>query len=96
MSLTSSDGFFAIEDEMQRQREQRESVKGKATPFRVEYRFKGGSLHWAYFTSYEDALNARDVRKCRYNIWGNPVIEWPTSRQIQAKGKRGGWSKYKV
>ncbi len=86
-------GFFAIEEQLQKQREQRESVKGKDTPFRVEFRFKGGTIHWQYFETYNDCLNA-DSKRCRYSIFGSPYVESPTSRQIQIRGPRGGWKKY--
>ena len=90
--LTNIDGFFEIEREMQKQKLQRESVEGKEKPFRVEYRYRGGSKHWVYFTNYEDALKSDCPKKCGYNIWGSPYTEWPISHQHQAKGKRGGWS----
>jgi hypothetical protein len=87
-------GFYDIENEMARQRNQLESVKGKATPYRVEFRFKG-SVQWVYFATVEEAQNAPDTLRCRYSVWGNPYTEYPSSRQIQVRGARGGWNKYK-
>jgi len=86
-------GYFAIENELQKRREQAKKVKGKDTPFRVEFRYKRGTLHWQYFETYEDCLTAEDS-SCRYSPWGNAIIERPSSRQIQIKGPRGGWKKY--
>jgi hypothetical protein len=90
------DTFMAIENEMQRQREQRESVKDKDTPFRVEYRFKTGTTHWQYYETYEDALNAEPSKRCWYDPIGRASIEYPSSQQIQKRGPRGGWSRYKT
>jgi len=91
--INHEQGYSAIEAELQKRREQYESVKGKDKPFRVEFRYRNGCKHWQYFTSYEDALKAEDTR-CRYGIYGNAIIERPSSEQIQIRGKRGGWSKY--
>ncbi len=92
--LTSSDGFFAIEDELQRRRELSEKYAGQVKLFRVEFRFKNQEKAWEYFPTCEEAESADDYVKCKYSIMGNPVIEYPKSRQVQVKGKRGGWSKY--
>ena len=87
-------GYFAIEREMQKQQEHYDSIKGKDTPFRVEFRFKKGYLRWLYFATLEEAKGAESPKKCSYNIWGCAVIESPSSRQIQIRGPRGGWKKY--
>lgn len=92
--MSDYNGFMAIEAEMQKRREQYESVKGKDTPFRVEFRYRSGSKQWQYFTTYEDCLKAEST-KCKYGIMGNAIIERPSSQQIQVRGKRGGWSKCK-
>lgn len=89
-------GFQAIEGELQRRREQYEDNKGKDTPFRVEYRFRRGSKAWEYFLSYEDAIKAPPHKSCRYGPFGNAIIEYPTSQQIQIRGVCGGWAKYKA
>ena len=86
-------GYSAIERVLEKRREQHESVKGKDTPFRVEFRYRRGTKHWQYFETYEDAMQAEDS-SCRYSIYGSAIIEHPSSRQIQVRGKRGGWSKY--
>ena len=87
------EGFFAIEREQQKRREQRESVKGKETPFRVEFRYPHGTRHYQYFETYEDALGAEDT-ECSYSPFGHARIKQPTSQQIQTQGPRGGWRKY--
>lgn len=87
-------GYIAIEKELQKRREQADSVIGKHTPYRVEFRYKGGTKHWQYFETYEDCLEAEDS-KCRYSIFGNAIIERPSSRQIQIEGPRGGWKAYR-
>lgn len=87
-------GYLAIEKEMQKRREQADSVRGKDKPFRVEFRYKGGSKHWQYFANYTDCLNAEDS-KCSYSIYGHARIEHPYFSEIQVRGKRGGYSKYK-
>lgn len=87
------EGFHRINAELERRATQRESTQGLDTPFRVEFRFKG-SKAYEYFSSYDEALRAEDYKKCTYSIYGNPVITYPSSRQIQARGKRGGWHKY--
>lgn len=86
-------GYFAIEDELQKRKEQRESVKGKETPFRVEFRYPHGTRHYQYFCTLEDAENAEDSQ-CGYSPFGHAVITHPTSRQVQVQGPRGGWKKY--
>lgn len=81
--------FYRIEEELQRRRDQCESVKGKDTPFRVEFRFKGGSKAYEYFETLEQAVNADD----HLALHGYPGgIEYPSSRQIQKRGPRGGWN----
>lgn len=93
--MSNTGNFFAIEKEMQRRKEQREKFsKLGEMPFRVEFRYRGGSKAWEYYPSYEEAENAEAQVKCRYNIYGSAVIERPSSRQLQVKGPRGGWRKY--
>jgi len=87
-------GYLAIERELQKRREQRESVKGKYTPYRVEFRYRGGTKHCQYFTNVEDARLAEDAL-CRYNVYGRAEISRPLSKQIQIQGVRGGWKKLK-
>lgn len=87
-------GYFAIEKVLQKRREHIESVKGKDTPFRVEFRYRGGTRSYQYFCTLEDAQNAEDDKVCRYSVFGNAIIESPSSRQIQVRGVRGGWKKF--
>ena len=88
--MTAS-GYLAIEAELQKRREQIDSVKGKDTPFRVEFRYRGRTRHYQYFQSKEDASGAQDSL-CSYGPFGNARIEKPTSSQVQRRGPRGGWS----
>jgi len=87
--------FIRIENELQRRREQKESMAGKENNFRVEFRFYGGSRAYEYYETLDQALNAYDYKKCSYGAWGNAIIESPSSRQIQIRGPRGGYKKYK-
>ena len=89
-----SNGYFEIESELQKRREQSESVKGKETPYRVEFRYPRGTMHYQYFTCYNDCLSADDSM-CKYNIYGSGLVVRPSSKQIQVRGPRGGWRKYK-
>jgi len=89
----SVNGYMSIERELEARREQRKSMEGKEKNFRVEFRFSGGTKHWQYFEKYEDCLVAEDS-VCRYGPFGGAIIERPTSKQIQKKGQRGGYSKY--
>jgi hypothetical protein len=88
-------GYMAIESELQQRRAQREGVKDKDTPFRVESRYSGGTLHYQYFAAYEDTMSAEDS-SCRYSPFGRAIIERPSSRQIQKRGPRGGWAPYNL
>lgn len=85
--------FLAVEDVLQSERDQRASEKGKDLQFRVEFRFGRGCCHWHYFETLEEAKNAPDSRQAKYTPFGGAVINYPTSRQIQIKGPRGGWKK---
>lgn len=85
-------GYMAIESELQKRKEQPHPKK-EDIKFRVEFRYKRGTKHWSYFTSYEEAQKAKDT-KLSYNVWGHAVIERPYHSQIQMQGKRGGWKKY--
>mgnify|MGYP003421808762 len=87
-----TEGFMAIESELQKRRRHEEVMKGKTTEYRVEFRFRRGSKRWMYFEKLEDCKNATSKR-CSYNIFGSPLIESPTSKQIQKMGPRGGWRK---
>jgi hypothetical protein len=86
-------GYLAIETELQRLRAQAQSVKGKDTPFRVEFRYPGGTKHWQYFTTVDDADQAEDS-SCTYGLTGRAYIAKPSSQQIQQRGPRGGWTKF--
>lgn len=86
-------GFDAANRELQRRREQAESVKDKDPQFRVEFRFGGASRHYQYFITHQDAL-AAEANSIQYSPWGDVIIKRPTSKQIQKKGPRGGWNKY--
>lgn len=85
--------FSAIQTEMARQQRQRELIKGKRPSFRVEFRFRRGTRHWEYYETYQECLTAPDSKVCGYSFGGS-FIEHPSSRQIQKRGPRGGWSKY--
>ena len=85
-------GYGAIERVLRSRREQAESVKGKDTPFRAEFRFSGGTKHWQYFETYTDALQGTDS-SCIYGPTGRAIVRSPTSIQIQARGPRGGWKR---
>lgn len=89
-----TNGFFEAEAELQRIRAQRDSVRGKDTPYRVEFRYRGGIKHWQYFTGLEDASKASDSL-IRCSISGREYLESPRRQQIQIRGPRGGWSPYR-
>ncbi len=83
--------FYAVENALRKSREQRDSVKGKDTPYRVEFRYRGGTRHYQYFADFQSAKTAEDV-SIRYGPY-RPVFERPNSSQIQKRGPRGGWGK---
>lgn len=83
--------FMRIEGELQKRREQYESVRGKDTPFRVEFRYRGGTRHYQYFETMLDAQRATDS-SCHYSLSGRAIVEHPRSQVVQARGPRGGWS----
>lgn len=85
--------FFAVEEVLQHRREQADSVKGKETPFRVQFRYSGSTRSYQYFTDTDSAGHATD-RRASYGPTGRAHIDHPLSQQIQARGPRGGWSKY--
>jgi hypothetical protein len=85
-------GSHLIENELRKRHDQAESVRGKETLFRVEFRYRGGTKHWQYFLNHADATGAEDSR-CTYGITGRAIIERPSSQVIQVRGPRGGWSK---
>lgn len=82
--------YFAVEDVLRHSREQRESVKGKDTPFRVEFRYRRRMRHYQYFICREDAEMSTDL-SAGYGPTGHAHIENPLSRVIQERGPRGGW-----
>ncbi len=87
-------GFMAIEAELQKRRAQCDGTKGKDTPYRVEFRYPGGTRHWQYHVTLYDAQNAQDS-SCSYSpISGSAIIKQPSSQQIQVRGPRGGWRKF--
>jgi hypothetical protein len=89
MSTIARD-FFTVEAVIQRDREQRESVKGRETPFRVEFRFRQGTRHYQYFENMETAMQANSAI-ASYGFTGRARIEHPLSQVIQVRGPRGGW-----
>ena len=89
MSETCKD-YFAVEEVIQEGHRQLESVKGKDTPFRVEFRYRRGRKSWQYFEDLESARKASD-RKAGYSPTGWATIEHPLSQVIQVRGPRGGW-----
>lgn len=85
-------GSQLIENELCKRRTQAESVRGKETPFRVEFRYRGGTKRYQYFLTREDAVKAEDSF-CTYSLTGRAIIEHPSSQVLQFQGPRGGWSK---
>ena len=83
-------GSQLIDNELRKRRAQVESVRGKETPFRVEFRYRGGTKHWQYFLTREDAIEAEDSL-CSYSPTGRAIIERPSSHVLQFRGPRGGW-----
>jgi len=90
MSGTIQQDFLAVEGVLRNEREQRESVRGKDTPFRVEFRFHHGTRHYQYFPTLEDCLTAVSAAPS-YGPTGRAHIERPSSKQTQVRGPRGGW-----
>ena len=86
-------GFQTIEAELQKRRAQSESVRGKDTPYRVEFRYSGGTRHWQYFATARDAKCADDSL-CTYGPMGNAIIQQPSSCVVQVRAPRGGWKKF--
>lgn len=84
--------FLAIEVELLKRREQAESVRGKDTPFRVEFRYSGGTKHYQYFTDQESAACAEDS-VLSYLPSGGVRVERSRSKRVQERGPRGGWSR---
>lgn len=85
--------FLKVELVIQQDREQRDSVKGKDTPFRVEFRYHRGMKCWRYYETLDAARIATDI-KPGYGPTGRAVFEYPLSHQIQERGPRGGWRAY--
>jgi hypothetical protein len=94
MAFNNPSGFLSIEEELLKRRKQADSVRGKDTPFRVEFRYRGGTKHWQYFCTAEDTAMAEDS-SCSYSPQGNARIERPRSQVVQVRGSRGGWSNLK-
>ena len=90
--MQPNDTTQLIENELYKRRAQAESVRGKETPFRVEFRYRGGTRHWQYFLNQNDADGAEDSL-CTYGPMGRAIIERPSSQVLQILGPRGGWSK---
>lgn len=84
--------FLAIEAELQKRRIQCDGTKSKNTPYRVEFRYPGGTKHWQYFFTVSGARAAEDSQ-CYYNPFGIAIIGKPLSQVIQVRGPRGGWRK---
>lgn len=91
MSQIAKD-YFAVEDVLQSARQQRESVRGKDTPFRVEFRYRRGTKSYQYFEDRATAAIASG-RKPGYGPTGRAYIEHPLSQAVQVRGLRGGWKK---
>jgi hypothetical protein len=87
-----SDDYNAIEGQLYKRRLQAKSVCDKDTPYRVEFRYRGGTKHWQYFANVVAAANAEDFQ-CSYGPTGRAIIQRPSSQAIQIRGPRGGWSK---
>ena len=81
-----------IEAELQRRQRQADSVRGKDTLYRVEFRYPMGTKHWQYFVSRLDADRAEDSM-CGYDAKGRGFIRRPLSQRIEVRGPRGGWRK---
>jgi hypothetical protein len=84
--------YMLIEHELEKRRKQIDSVRGIETPFRVEFRFPGGTKHFQYFANLPDAQFAEDS-SCSYSPNGKAIIQRPISSQIQKRGPWGGWKK---
>ena len=85
-------GFFTIESELAKRREQIACVRGKDTPIRVEFRYSGGTKHWQYFVDQESAACAEDS-VLSYLPNGGVRVERYRSKRVQERGPRGGWSR---
>jgi hypothetical protein len=93
MSTIAND-YFRVEEVLQHRREQSASVKGKYCPFRVEFRYRGGTRHYQYFPDIASAETATD-HMAGYSPMGRARIERPLSQVVQQRGTRGGWSRPK-
>lgn len=91
MSDISKD-YFAVEEVIQSSRQQYESVRGKDTPFRVEFRYRRSSRSYQYFEDMVSARKASD-RRAGYGPTGRAYVEHPLSQVIQVRGPRGGWKR---
>lgn len=90
---TLSKDYFTVEEVIEAARKQHESVKGKDTPYRVEFRYRRGSKSWQYFQDLASAETATQ-RKASYRPTGRAYVEHPLSQVIQVRGPRGGWSSH--
>lgn len=88
--MAIANDYFAVEDVIQQSQRQRNSVRGKDTPFRVEFRYRQGARSYQYFEDINSASAASD-RKAGYGPTGRAHIEHPLSQVIQLRGPRGGW-----
>lgn len=65
-------------------------------PLRVEFRYGGSIRHYKYFDFIEEATKATDTM-LRYELGAfQPSTYFPSSKQIQRRGPRGGWSKVQI
>ena len=88
--MTIGNDYFVVEEVIQERSRQLESVRGKNTPFRVEFRYRRGTKSWRYFEDIESAKLATD-RRAGYGVTGHAYIEHPLSQVIQLRGPSGGW-----
>jgi hypothetical protein len=87
------DVYLKANEELEKQKEQYNSVKDKNPQFRLEHRFPQSTRHYEYFLTAEDAKKS-DYRAVNYGMLGGVRFQMPLSSQLQKKGPRGGWSKY--
>lgn len=85
-----AEDYFTVEEVIQERSAQAESVRGKDTPYRVAFRYRG-MMVYKYYESLEDAELGTDKR-AGYGPTGRAYVEYPRSQRIQVRGPRGGWS----
>lgn len=81
-----------IEDNLQKIREQTDSVRGKETPFRCVFKTRHG-WSYTYHETYEDALK-HEHSSCGYSPFGSAWVQRAKKTRIEKEGPRGGWKKY--